>query len=208
MVQRGGVRGHVRKEGQAFAAAHDRKAVVAHGSADQHHIAGPGIVSRGRGRGKHLPDACGIDENFVASTARHHFGIARHNAHTRFAGCRAHVGHNALEGFEGQAFFKDKSAAQVAGPRAQHGNVVDGAMHSQAADAAACEKQGRHRVGIGAHGQRAGDIGQKRCIVHAFQQGIGKMAHETLCNKALRGSAAAASIKKKAIVHYRSEYLK
>ena len=56
------------------------------------------------------------------------------------AGCRAHVGHNALKGFEGQAFFKDESATQVAGPRAQHGNVVDGAMHCQTADAAACAR--------------------------------------------------------------------
>ena len=44
MVERGGIRGHIRKERKPLAAAHDRKPVVAHGTAHKHGIAGTGVV--------------------------------------------------------------------------------------------------------------------------------------------------------------------
>ncbi len=49
----------------------------------------------------------------------------------------------------GKAFLYNQSNAQIQRRCTTHGNVIDGAVNGQFADAAAREKKGIHRVGIG-----------------------------------------------------------
>ena len=181
--------------------------MVAQRAAHQYGVAGAGIVPRRRRGGKDRAHSCSINKYFVARAARHHLGVSGDDGHARSPGRRAHVRCYALQHVQRQAFLQNEAAAQVAGSRAQHGHVVNRAVHGQTADAAAGEEERRHGIGIGAHGQRAVQILQQGGVVQPFQQGVGEMPQKTLRHQALRGASAAARIQKKTGLHYRSEYL-
>ena len=157
-------------------------------------------MAGGHGGGEDLAHAGGVDEDLVAHAVRHHLGVTGDDVHAGGLRGSGHVGHHAVEDGELQTFLDDAGAAQVAGPGAQHGHIVDRAVHSQGADAAPGEKEGRDGVGVRAHGQRALDV-QQGGVVHAVQQGVGEMAHEALGDEPLRGASAAACIQQNAIVH-------
>ena len=184
-IQGRGIRSDIREKGEIFAAAHDGQAMVAQRAADQHRVAGAGAVPGGGRVNENFAHARGVDEDFIAGPARHHFGVAGDDLHIGGAGRLAHVRDHALQGVQGQAFLQDEGAAQIAGPRAEHGHVVDRAVHGQTADAAARKKERRHGVGIRAHGQGAAQAVQQGRVIQAFQQRVGEMAQKTLRHQAL-----------------------
>ena len=110
---------------QPLALGHDRHAVVADGAAQNHHIARSGAVAGNLDTRWHHAHAGGVDEQLVSAAPVDHFGVARHNLHTRLPGRRRHRCHNALQFGQRQALLNDKAGAEPQWARTAHTHIVD-----------------------------------------------------------------------------------
>ena len=87
--------------------------------------------------GRNDADAGGGDEDLVALAAVDDLGVAGDELHAG-AGCGgAHGFDDAAQIVDGQAFFEDEGGGEIQRLRAAHGEVVDRAVHGEAADVAA-----------------------------------------------------------------------
>jgi hypothetical protein len=69
-----------------------------------------------------------------------------------------------------KAFFEDEAGGKIQRLRAHHGDVVDRAMHRQAADVAAGEEQRRDHVAVGGHHQAPASRRRQHGAVVALAQ--------------------------------------
>jgi len=113
----------------------------------------------------------------------------------------AHGGHDAVQVVQVKAFLQDETAGQVQGLRAEHGHVVDRAVHGQGAYVAAGEEDGVHGEAVGADRQGAFGARQQGRVVHAPQDGVAQMAEEHFVHETVRGEAAAALVQKELVAH-------
>ena len=101
-----------------------------------------------RGEAAH---ARGVDKNAVALAALHHLGVAGDDLHARLPGSCCHGLDDASQVRQRQALLEDETCAQVERHRPAHGDIVDRAVHRQAAYIAPGEEKRRYHVGVGGH---------------------------------------------------------
>lgn len=153
---------------QALAHTHDRHAMRADRAADDHYVARDHPLRTEVDADRDEADPGGVDEDAVAVTGVHDLGVAgRHLDARRARGCAQRVGHACDDRYL-HAFLQDETAGEVGGPGSAHGQVVDGAVDREVADAAAGEEQRSHDVRVGGEGQPGaaqrhhGRVGQLR----------------------------------------------
>ena len=171
--------------------------MVANGARQQHNVAHLGIAPADGHASRQHTHPGGADEHTVALAFFHHLGVARDHGHPCFAGGVAHALDNALQISQREAFFDDEARTQVQRRGTHHGHVVDGAVHGQAADVAAREKQRRNHMAIGRHHQAApGGVkrGQRQCrtVVALAQKRVVEGGHKQLFDQLCSRFAACA----------------
>jgi hypothetical protein len=158
-------------------------------------IGGPRMAAADAAFGRHHADAGGGDEDAVALALLDHLGVAGHHRHAGLARRRGHGFDDALQLGEREAFLEDEARAQGERRGAQHGHVVERAVHGQAADVAAGEEQRRDHVAVGGHHQAvAGGHRQQRSVVALEQVFVVEGGREQLLDQLRRGAAARAVV--------------
>src|SRR5215467_15890198 len=98
-------------------------------------ILSPGWArSRDMDRLFHNPNPGGGNEDLVAFAAVHNLSVAGNQLHSRIGSSVLHGANHAAQIFGRQTFFEDEGGRKVERPSATHGQIVHGAVHSQAAD--------------------------------------------------------------------------
>ena len=92
----------------------------------------------------------------------------------------------------GIALLDDEAGAEIAGFRAAHGQVVDRAVHRQAADIATGEKQRRDHERIRGHNQVARRHLEAGLVVGRIQQGVVEGFAEQQVDQVRHGAPAGA----------------
>jgi len=124
-----------------------------------------------------------VDEEAVALALVDHFGVARHQLYARRAARPGHRGGDAPQVVHRQPFFEDEARRQVQRLRPAHRQVVDRAVHGQAADVAAGEEQRADHKRVGSEGQpRPVDI-QHGLVVERGQRWIVEERHEQVLDQ-------------------------
>ena len=141
-------------------------------------------------------------EQLVAGPARHDLGVAGHDEHPGAAGRLRHAFHHLAQQIEIEPFLKDEAAGQISGPRAEHGHVVDRAVHRQGADVAAGEEQRGDGIPVRTHGDGTGKF-QLGGVVQRPENGIVELFEKEFVDEPLGGPSAAAAIQKKCLCHNR-----
>ena len=187
----GGVGVDLGAETQVLPLGHDGHAVVAQGAAQEDGVPRPGSVAGDLDALRHHAQAGGGDEDAVRLAALDDLGVARHHRHSRLVGGPRHALHQPRQIGQGEAFLQDEARGQVQGPGAGHGDVVDGAMHRQAADVAAREEQRRDDMPVRAHHQAPRRRQEHRLIVALAQQFIVQVALKEVDDELGHGPPAA-----------------
>ena len=169
--------------------------MVADGAVDDDAVAGPGLARRQRDAHRYHADAGGVDEDLVGGAATDHLGVAGDDPHAGLGRDPVHAGHDAAQRLDRKSFFEDDRARQVQGPRASHGQVVDGAAHGQRTDVAAGEEQRVHDVAVGAEREPVAvrrQFAQRHAglVFHGRQQRIVERRGEHLGDQRVHGLAA------------------
>jgi hypothetical protein len=156
------------------------------------------VVEQGKGDGVFIAHAGGGDEDTVALALLHHLGVAGDHGHAGLARRRRHRLHHALEVGERITLFDDEAGRQVQRPRAQHGDVVDGAVHGQRTEVATAEEDGAHDMAVAGHDEPAafeqlGGRGQQRAVVALAQELVVEGGGKQLLDQ-LRGGATAGAV--------------
>jgi hypothetical protein len=127
--------------------------VLSDGSGDDDDVAGGDAVGAEVDAVGQQADTGGVDVEPVAVAAVDHLGVAGdHGDPGRPGGC-AERGGDAAELVDRQALLEHHPDRQVERHGPRHGQVVDGAVHGQVADAPAGEEPRPHDVGVGGEGQ-------------------------------------------------------
>jgi hypothetical protein len=179
-------------EAEALALRHDRHAVVAQGAGDEDGVARPRPVAGDVHALRHHADAGGGDEDAVALALLHHLGVAGDDRHAGLARRLRHRVDDALEVGEREAFFQDEAGREVQRLGARHGDVVDRAVHRQAADVAAGEEQRRDDVRVGRHHHAPALHGEAGVVVGGAQPVVVEGGEEQLLDQLRHRPPAAA----------------
>ena len=134
-------------------------------------------------------------EATIAFAPLNDLGVAGDHRHAGLARRPAHRLGDPLEVGQREALLEDEARAQVERRGAQHGHVVERAVHGQAADVAAGEEQRRDHVAVGGHHQAvAGGHRQQRSVVALEQVFVVEGGREQLLDQLRRGAAAGAVV--------------
>ena len=193
-VQRGRVRRDRGLEAQVLAERHDRDTVVADRAAQDHDVAGSRPVAGHVDAGRHDADAGGRDEHAVALALLDDLGVTGHHRDLRVLRGGGHRFDDAPQIGEREALLEHEGRREVERRRAAHRDVVDRAVHRQAADVAARKEQRRDDVAVGRHHEPARRHVDARAIVALAQPVVVERAQEQLVDE-LRHRAAAAAVR-------------
>ncbi len=199
VVQRRGVRDDRGLEGQRRALRQHGHAMLADRPRQQQHVARARARAADVTPARQHADPGGRDEAAVALALLDDLGVAGDDGDAGRTCRRGHRLHDALQVGQREALFEDEAGRQPQRARAEHRDVVDRAVHGQAAEVAAGEEQRRDHMRVGGHDQPAagGQLGRRRqrgAVVALVQVLVVELGGEQLADELRRRAPAGAMV--------------
>jgi len=155
---------------QSFTGRQNGNTVVGDRAAYEHTIARLDTVRPQVDPRSHPSDAGGVDEDAIGRPPGHDLGITCDNWDRAKPGGVANAANHLPQHLQGQAFFDNKTQAQVQRLGSANHQIVHRTIYGQLADVAAGEEQWTYYVSVGGHRQAAIAGGEQRPVAEGPEE--------------------------------------